>query len=98
MKRRALSLGLGSGLVGGLGFSLRAMAQAGVPRIGVLRWGASGDEAQADLLAALADIGYREGQTLIIEWRFARSGDVARQHAKELAALKLDMILASAEA
>ena len=77
MKRRSLTWVLSAAVAGGLGFALRASAQpaAGVPRIGVLRWGAAGDDAQLDLRAALAALGYREGETLLVEWRFARTGD-----------------------
>ena len=87
MKRRSLTWVLSAAVAGGLGFALRASAQpaAGVPRIGVLRWGAAGDDAQLDLRAALAALGYREGETLLVEWRFARTGDQARRHAAELA-------------
>ena len=35
-----------------------------LPRIGVLRWGIAGDDAQLGLAKALADIGYREKQTI----------------------------------
>ena len=98
MKRRSLTWVLSAAVAGGLGFALRASAQpaAGVPRIGVLRWGAAGDDAQLDLRAALAALGYREGETLLVEWRFARTGDQARRHAAELAALDLELIVASA--
>ena len=98
MKRRSLTWVLSAAMAGGLGFALRASAQpaAGVPRIGVLRWGAAGDDAQLDLRAALAALGYREGETLLVEWRFARTGDQARRHATELAALDLELIVASA--
>ena len=96
MKRRALNLGLGSSLIGGLGFNLSAGAQAGVPRIGVLRWGASGDDAHVGLGKALAAAGYRDGQTIMIEWRFATNRELARRHAAELAGMNLDLIIASA--
>jgi putative ABC transport system substrate-binding protein len=77
---------------------LRGQAQVAnrVPRIGVLRWGAPGDEAQVGLTAALRVLGYREGQTLTIEWRFTTRKDQAQAYAAELVALNLDLLVASA--
>lgn len=68
----------------------------GPPHIGVLRWGAQGDEAQVGSTDALAAIGYMQGQTIMIEWRFALSREVAQRHAAELSGMNLDLILASA--
>ena len=73
-----------------------AQPTARLRRIGVLRWGASGDEAQALLTQALAALGYVPGQNITIEWRFATSADAAQRHAAELASMDLDLILASA--
>jgi putative ABC transport system substrate-binding protein len=66
------------------------------PRIGVLRWGAQGDEAHVGLAAALRVLGYREGQTISIEWRFATRKDQAQAYAAELVAMKPDLLVASA--
>ena len=81
-----------------LSLPLRVQGQAGTraPRIGVLRWGAPGDEAQVGLTAALRVLGYREGQTLTIEWRFTTRKDQAQAYAAELVALNLDLLVASA--
>jgi putative ABC transport system substrate-binding protein len=98
MKRRELWLRLAASL-GGAATMLRlanAQSAAKLPHIGVLRWGAQGDDAQVGLTAALAAMGYVENQSITIEWRFASSRDVARRHATELAGMKLDLILASA--
>lgn len=98
MKRRELAHCLAGILAGVTVFApdIRAQSGSAIPRIGVLRWGAPGDEAQIGLTRALADIGYRENETIRIAWRFATNRDLARRHAAELSALKLDLILASA--
>jgi len=86
-------------LGGWAGFAPKAQAQTKVPRqprLGVLRWGAAGDDAQVGLIAALAALGYVDKQSITIEWRFATSREVAQRHATELAGMKLDLILASA--
>ncbi|MGL6108538.1 MAG: ABC transporter substrate-binding protein [Rubrivivax sp.] len=75
---------------------LLAQPAARVPRIGVLRWGAPGDEAQVGLTAALRVLGYREGQTIAIEWRFTTRRDQAQAYATELVAMNPDLLVASA--
>ena len=45
--------------------------------------------------ASLAELGYREGQTATIDWRWATKADVAQRHASELLALKPDLLVAS---
>ncbi len=76
----------------------RATAQAvtRLPRIGVLRWGAPGDGAKVGLTAALRELGYREGQTIGIEWRFAMRKDQAQAYAAELVAMHPDLLVAQA--
>lgn len=98
MNRRQLGWQLALALGGWAGFGLPAGAQtvAKLPRIGVLRWGAAGDDAQVGLIAALAALGYVDKQSITMEWRFATSRDVAQRHATELAGMRLDLILASA--
>lgn len=98
MKRRELALRLVAVGAGMFGHAPGAVAQSrpAVPRIGVLRWGAPGDDVQAGLTRALAEIGYREKQTISIEWRFATDRAVAAQHARELAGMQLDLIIALA--
>jgi putative ABC transport system substrate-binding protein len=88
-------------LTGGLIAALACVSAAAQPatrlyRIGVLRFGVPGDEAQPGLTAALAAIGYHEGKTIRSEWRWASSADVAHRHALELSALGLDLLVASA--
>lgn len=99
MNRRELGWALALVPGGWLGFALRVQAQATgprQPRIGVLRWGAAGDDAQLGLIAALAALGYVDKQNITIEWRFATNREEAQRHAAELAGMKPDLILASA--
>jgi putative ABC transport system substrate-binding protein len=97
MKRRALGKRLAVGVMLGLGGPVRLLAQTPprMPRIGVLRWGVQGDEYQPGLARALAELGYHEGQTVTIDWRWATKADVAQRHASELLALKPDLLVAS---
>lgn len=97
MKRRTL-LSHTAAAAAGWAVPLRAMPQSGarVPRIGVLRWGAPGDEAHVGLTAALRVLGYREGQTIAIEWRFTTRKDQAQAYAAELLAMNPDLLVASA--
>jgi putative tryptophan/tyrosine transport system substrate-binding protein len=98
VKRRPLAAWLAAALAGGPGAMLRAPAQTAgkVPRIGVLRFGVPGDEAQAGLTGGLAAIGYHDGRTIQIEWRWATRADVAQRAAAELAGMGLDLLVASA--
>ena len=98
MKRRTSVLGLGvlAAAVAAVPHRVGAQSPARMPRIGVLRWGTPGDEARPALTAALAGLGYHEGRTIHIEWRWATRSDVAQAHAVELAGMGLDLILASA--
>lgn len=73
-----------------------AQPVAKIPRIGVLRWGVPGDENQPGLTQALAAIGYREGQTIEIEWRWATSRELAQRHAAEMLAMNPALLVASA--
>lgn len=96
--RRRLLLGRAAAL-GAVALPLsRSQAQpaARVPRIGVLRWGAPGDEVPLGLTAALRVLGYREGQTITIEWRFTTRKDQAQAYAAELVAMNPDLLVASA--
>lgn len=98
MKRRLLVQWTAALMAGGPGGALHAGAQpaAKVPRIGVLRFGVPDDDAQPGFMAALAAIGYHDGKTIQVDWRWATRADVARRHAVELAGMGLDLIVASA--
>ena len=98
MKRRVVARCIATAGAIGAGLPLWAVAQpaAKIPRIGVLRWGVPGDENQSGLTQALAAIGYREGQTITIDWRWATDRELARRHASELLALNPDLLVSSA--
>jgi putative ABC transport system substrate-binding protein len=65
-------------------------------RIGVLRFGTAPDSEFAEpFLSRLAALGYRPGQNIFIEWRFAGGSiEKARTLADELVALNVDVIVA----
>jgi putative ABC transport system substrate-binding protein len=68
-----------------------------VPRIGVLRGGGQSPPScsHSDFLRRLHELGYVEGQNLLIEWRCAELNDErARQFAGELVQLGVDVIVA----
>jgi putative ABC transport system substrate-binding protein len=95
MKRRSVVI---AALACGAAARLTVAAQPATRlyRIGVLRFGVPGDEARPGLTAALEAVGYREGQTVQVEWRWATSAEVAHRHAVELSGMGLDLIVASA--
>ena len=98
MKRRVVVGRISGALVLAAGLAVRVHAQpaAKIPRVGFLRWGVQGDETQGLLTQALAAIGYREGQTINIEWRWATNRELAQRHAAELLAMNPDLLVASA--
>lgn len=98
MKRRQILKSIVVPLLPGSGSVMRVAAQPSgkVPRIGVLRFGVPDDDAQPGFMAALAAIGYHDGKTIQVDWRWATRADVARRHAVELAGMGLDLIVASA--
>jgi putative ABC transport system substrate-binding protein len=98
MKRRVVlgRFATGLGLAPGLPGWVAAQAVARIPRIGVLRWGVPGDDNQGGVTQALAAIGYREGQTITIDWRWATQRELAQRQAAELLALNPDLLVASA--
>jgi putative ABC transport system substrate-binding protein len=73
----------------------KAQQKGKVYRVGYLGLGASRDALADSLLHALHDIGYIEGQNLVVEARWA-AGNAARlpDLADELARLKVDVIMA----
>jgi len=75
---------------------LAAFAQPrSVPRIGYLSLQSKSDSRLDAFLSGLRDLGYVEGRTIAIEWRFT-SGDAARLagYAEELVRFKPDLIVA----
>src|SRR5215217_1500848 len=97
-RRRMLqgSLALaGLGLLASCGYlppQLRRRAK--VPRIGCLTLGGPGSNFDAPFRRGLADLGYVEGQTIVIEWRNddGRAERLA-ENVSELLALDLDLIV-----
>ena len=91
MKRRTVVWRIAASATQGLGGAGRVVAQSGgrVPRIGVLRWGVPSDESRAGLAGALDAMGYREGTTIKIEWRWATRPEDAQRYAVKLAAMDL---------
>ena len=83
-------------VVGTLAFPLAAAAQAGrIPRIGVMYAGSAPNPGAEALRRGLADLGWVEGQNLLIEWRYAE-GRPERYPAlmEELIRLKVDILVA----
>ena len=64
-----------------------------VPRIGYQSAGSSGEREEA-FRQGLRDLGYVEGQNIVIEWRFAQGKpDQVPRNAAELVRLKVDVIV-----
>jgi putative ABC transport system substrate-binding protein len=88
----------GVGLLSGCGISLPfSQRTAKIPMVGFLAVGTY--EARAPLIEGfrqgLRDLGYDEGHTIAIEYRFADSVDQLAARATELVDLNVDVILAS---
>jgi putative ABC transport system substrate-binding protein len=92
--RRKLLVALGTGALAAA-FSSLTQQQAKVWRIGYLSPRAGIDSFAEAFLQGLRDLGYVEGQNIVIEWRFA-SGKADRlpELAAELVRLNVDCILA----
>ncbi len=101
--RRALVRALGAGaLLAGVGYA-RGQPQAKIPRIGMLVFGQAeasfSKRAIAVFRQRLAELGYVEGKTVLIDARYAE-GNAQRltELARELAASKVDVIVAVSSA
>src|SRR5215813_7619222 len=67
-----------------------------VPRIGYLTTRSAAGPGEKAFLQGLQSLGYIEGQTIAIEWRFAQEKfDQLPELASELVRLKVDVIVAS---
>ena len=101
-RRRLLRGGLalaGLGLLGGCDIASRFAHQtARVPVIGFLATGSREGRAHliAGFLQGLRELGYVEGQSIAIEYRFGAGSDELLALATELVQLRVDVILASA--
>jgi ABC-type uncharacterized transport system substrate-binding protein len=74
----------------------RAQQATTVPRIGYLRFGSAAPSANrvAALRAGLRDLGYLDGKNIVIEFRWAERFEQLTEFAGELAAMKVDVIIA----
>jgi len=75
---------------------LRAQQPAKVPRLGFLRYGpASANAGRVEALrAGLRQLGYVEGQNIVIEFRWAETVDQLPELAAELVRMNVDVIFA----
>jgi putative tryptophan/tyrosine transport system substrate-binding protein len=65
-----------------------------VPRIGYQSASSSGENNEEAFRQGLRELGYIEGQNIVIEWRFAQGKpDQVRRNAAELVRLKVDVIV-----
>ncbi|HZO32626.1 MAG TPA: hypothetical protein VFH48_42310 [Chloroflexota bacterium] len=97
-RRRFLQASLaltGLGLVAGCGVVPFLAPAPSVPRIGYLGLGSASDLSTGEFLAGLRDLGYVEGQSISIEWRYAGGRlDRLPELAAELVHLKPDILVA----
>ena len=94
MDRRTFIAGMTGGLLAAP-FAAEGQQRGKVYRVGYLGLGARRDSLADGLLRALHDLGYVEGQNLVMEFRWA-AGDAARlpDLADELARARVDVIMA----
>jgi ABC-type uncharacterized transport system substrate-binding protein len=65
-----------------------------IPRIGYQSASSSGENNEKAFRQGLRELGYVEGQNIVIEWRFAQGKpDQVRRNAAELVRLKVDVIV-----
>ena len=95
MRKKFIFLALGP-LLSALSVSAEAQQPKKIPRIGYIA-ARSGPEAnEKAFLEGLQALGYFEGQTIVIEWRYAqRKLDRLPELASELVRLKVDLIVTS---
>jgi putative tryptophan/tyrosine transport system substrate-binding protein len=94
-KRRKLVIALGASA---LVFPLSSIAQpqAKVWRIGFISTRSGMDSNEEAFRQGLRELGYVEGQNVVIEWRFGKGNtDLFREFAAELVRLKMDCIATS---
>jgi ABC-type uncharacterized transport system substrate-binding protein len=77
-----------------LGVIAEAQQSKKVPRIGYLAASSSGENNEQAFRQGLRELGYVEGQNIVIEWRFAQGKpDQVPRNAAELVRLKVDVIV-----
>jgi ABC-type uncharacterized transport system substrate-binding protein len=93
--RRKIIIALGAGSLAAP-FAALAQQQTKIWRIGYLTQRPGIDEQAEGLRQGLRELGYVEGQNLVIEWRFSKGkGDLLPALAAELVRLKMDCIVAT---
>lgn len=93
MDRRTFMRGVAGGLFA-LPFTSGAQQAARLPRLGVLYPGTKGAGAEA-MRQGLQELGYVEGRTIIIEWRWWEGKpELLREAVAEMVRLDLDVIVA----
>jgi putative tryptophan/tyrosine transport system substrate-binding protein len=93
MKRRQLITLLGGAAAAAWPLAARAQVHAKVPRIGFLGLAPEFSGVEA-LRAGLRELGYIEGSTIVIEWRWAQKVDQLPALATELVAQRVEVIVA----
>ena len=92
----AVTLGVLAGALVTIPVAGEAQQSATIPRIGILRSGAPPDPLVEAFRTELRELGYVEGRSIHIEYRWAKGIDEQLQGlANELARLKVDVIVAS---
>ena len=95
MDRRAF-LGLATGALVPVTLAAPAHAAGAPARVGVLTFTESSEVLREAFRQGLRDLGYTEGQNIVVEWRAAEgSPERARVLAAELVAAKVDIIVAN---
>ena len=81
-----------------LNFPVQAQQSKKVPRIGYIAARSGPEAGEKAFLQDLQSLGYIEGQTILIEWRFAQEKfDRLPDLASELVGLKVDVIVVTAD-
>jgi len=94
-KRRELLIALGAGALT-VPFGALAQQQGKVWRIGFLTSRDESGSSEAAFRQGLRELGYVEGQNIVIEWRFAKGNvDLLPELAAELVHLKVDCLIAA---
>jgi putative tryptophan/tyrosine transport system substrate-binding protein len=95
VSKRIFCLAL-SALLFALSWSAEAQQPKKVPRIGYLSFRASAGPGEKAFLQGLQDLGYVEGKTIAIEWRWtAGRPELLADMAAELVRLKVDVLVAA---
>src|SRR5512141_1232701 len=83
-----------SALLYALCVAAQAQQPKKIPRIGYQSASSSGENNEEAFRQGLRELGYVEGQNIVIEWRFAEGKPAqVRRNAAELVQLKVDVIV-----